>query len=489
VVSGLGVHLASSRNASELLIDHLRERTGTSEVPNRSQGHLLDRFNCSVFHYMPRFTTMSLMTVHDGHENRARVRTTPGLSAGFLFHLALPVILLSPLVVVVYWPAAGGLDVTGHQIGRDFINVWVGPQLAFGGQLATLFDLHAYHAAIGVLFGQPLPFHNWGYPLFTLLAFWPLAQLPYFVAFAVWTVGLFAVFAGVTLSQVEHPRRASALLALILAPACLINTISGQNGFLSAVLMLGGILSIDRRPILAGLLFGLLTFKPHLCVVVPFALLALAAWRVIATASVTALVLVFLSIAVFGIEPWRQYIEVTSAYQLLLLERFRGFYTYMMVSGVAGARTFGLTYPVALVLQVAMAMPVLGAAIWALRLTTDACRRAFVLVSATPLVTPYAFNYDLTALTAVLVWMLCRTPRDELVRGLLLFLGWMTPARGLVLFLGWVIPILAIYLNELGLGLAPLALAAVFALSVCDAVNARSEIGRRVSPAGQDLSR
>ena len=421
---------------------------------------------------------MRLVPVHDGHENWASARTTPGPSAGLLFHLALPVILLCPLVVVFYWPAAGGLDVTGHQIGRDFINVWAGPQLAFGGQLATLFDLHAYHAAIGELFGQPLPFHNWGYPPFTLLAFWPLAQLPYFVALAVWTVGLFAVFAGVTLSQVERPRRANALLALILAPACLINTIGGQNGFLSAALMLGGILSIDRRPILAGMLFGLLTFKPHLGVVVPFALLALGAWRVIATAAVTALVLVLLSIAVFGIEPWRQYIEVTSAYQVILLERFRGFYTYMMVSGVAGARTFGLTYPVALALQVALAVPVLCAALWAVRSNTDAYRRAFVLVSATPLVTPYTFNYDLTALAAVLVWTLCRTLRDEPVRGLLLFMGWTAPVPGLILFLGWIIPILAMYLNELGLGLAPLGLAAVFVLSVYDAVSARSGIGR-----------
>src|SRR5207237_7780874 len=91
---------------------------------------------------------------------------------------------------------SNGLDVAGYQIGRDFINVWSGPQLAFGGKLATLFDLRAYHAAIGELFGQPLRFHNWGYPLFTLPAFWPLAQLPYFAALAVWTFGLFGIFAG-----------------------------------------------------------------------------------------------------------------------------------------------------------------------------------------------------------------------------------------------------------------------------------------------------
>ncbi|KMO26919.1 hypothetical protein VQ02_34070, partial [Methylobacterium variabile] len=97
-----------------------------------------------------------------------------------------------PLIVRFYWPAGGGLDITGHPIGRDFINNWVGPRLAFSGQLATLFDLEAYHAAIGTTFGAPLPFHNWGYPPFTLLLLWPLAQLPYFAALALWTGGLFA---------------------------------------------------------------------------------------------------------------------------------------------------------------------------------------------------------------------------------------------------------------------------------------------------------
>ena len=45
----------------------------------------------------------------------------------------------------------------------------MGPQVAFGDGFATLFDLNAYHTALGTVFGHPLPFHNWGYPLFTPL--------------------------------------------------------------------------------------------------------------------------------------------------------------------------------------------------------------------------------------------------------------------------------------------------------------------------------
>ncbi|HEY2135653.1 MAG TPA: glycosyltransferase family 87 protein [Xanthobacteraceae bacterium] len=386
----------------------------------------------------------------------------PGLSVGLLF----------PLLMRFYWPDGGGLDVTGQAIGRDFINVWVGPQLAFDGRLATLFDLAGYQAAIGELFGHAMPFHNWGYPLFTLPMFWPLAQLPYFLALTVWTVGLFVPFAGVTLSQIKPQDRVRAVLMLAIAPACLINAVGGQNGFLSAALLLGGILALERRPVLAGMLFGLLTFKPHLGIVLPFALIALGAWRVIASATVTALGLLALSVAIFGIEPWRQYVDVAGAYQVDLLEHFYGYYAFMMTSITAGARTLGVPYRVALAIQVIAAVFVLVASCWAVRRTADPCRRAFVLACAAPLVTPYAFNYDLTAVAAVLVWILFGR------------LPWRSRWGDLYL-LAWLVPVGAMYLNMLGLGVAPLVQIALFGLSLREAVTSPEAAGTTGKASGQ----
>src|SRR5262249_3773741 len=102
----------------------------------------------------------------------------------------LSVMIFVPMLLGLYWPAAGGLDVTGHQLGRDFINTWAGPQFAFSGQVPLLFDFPGYRDAISALFGAPLMPHAWSYPLFCLLLFWPIAQLPYFAALAVWTFGL-----------------------------------------------------------------------------------------------------------------------------------------------------------------------------------------------------------------------------------------------------------------------------------------------------------
>jgi hypothetical protein len=239
----------------------------------------------------------------------------------------------------------------------------------------------------------------------------------------------------------------------MLAPACLINAIGGQNGFLSAALLLGGTLSIDRRPVLAGVLFGLLTFKPHLGLVVPFVLLALGAWRVIAVAAVTAIVLVAVTLPLFGIEPWRQYLEVTGGYQAMLLDRFRGFYTIMMASVFAGARMLGLSYMAAMAIQAAVAIPVLVTACWAVRQTADPCRRAMVVACAAVLVSPYAFNYDLTAISAGLVWMLAGR----------------LPLRGecaAIYLLAWIAPAAMMYFNMAGLGVLPLALLALYGLVV-----------------------
>jgi hypothetical protein len=363
-------------------------------------------------------------------------------------------------VLRFYWPAGGGLDVVGYPLGRDFINVWSGPQVAFGNNVSALFDLRGYHQAIGRLFGTPLPFHNWGYPLFTLPAFWPLAQLPYFWALTVWTAGLFAVFAAIVLGEVEPARRTQALLLLALTPACLVNTIGGQNGFLSAALFLGGVLNIDRRPSLSGVLIGLLTFKPHLGIVLPFALVALGAWRVIASAAITTLALFGVATAIFGLDAWRDYFAAVGPYQTELLRQFEGFYTTMMVSVLASARQLGLPYPVALGLQVIVSVAAIALACWAVRRLVDPCARAFLLAAATLLATPYAFNYDMTAIGAALVWIMVGRLPYRAEAGPIYMLAWLAPPATMML---------ALY----GSVLAPLimlfALSSTFAVAVLDA--------------------
>jgi hypothetical protein len=160
---------------------------------------------------------------------------------------------------------------------------------------------------------------------------------------------------------------------------------------------------------------------------------------------------------------------VTGGHKAFLLERFEGFFTSMMASVFAGARTFGFGYAAAMTIQVVVAGAVIMAACWAVRRTTDPCRRAAVLACAAPLISPYAFNYDLTAVTAVLVWILTRR------------LPWRPGLRPVYLF-AWIAPAAMMYLNMAGIGIMPLALVALFAAVVYEAVAGDVPATERASP-------
>ena len=90
-------------------------------------------------------------------------------------------------------------------------------------------------------------------------------------------------------------------------PALFINAVGGQNGAMTAALLGGGLMLVDRRPIIAGILFGMMIYKPHLAVMLPFALLAGRRWLVAFVTGATAALLVVISVAVYGVDAWLHY--------------------------------------------------------------------------------------------------------------------------------------------------------------------------------------
>src|SRR4051812_4863965 len=61
-----------------------------------------------------------------------------------------------------FWMSNSGL--VGHEVfwGRDFMNVWTGGTLIRNGQVAVLYDLHAYWQFARTLFGDIMPI-NYSY--------------------------------------------------------------------------------------------------------------------------------------------------------------------------------------------------------------------------------------------------------------------------------------------------------------------------------------
>ena len=104
----------------------------------------------------------------------------------------------------------------------------------------------------------------------------PLALLPYNGALIVWTlVGLAAYL--IVMWKIA-PRRDTLWVALAF-PGALLTILDGQNGLITAALFGGGLLLLERRPWVAGALFGLLCYKPQFGILLPLAFLAARQWR------------------------------------------------------------------------------------------------------------------------------------------------------------------------------------------------------------------
>lgn len=355
-----------------------------------------------------------------------------------------------PLLTQVYYPARWPLDVAQHAIGRDFVNVWAGGRLLLEGSWVTLFDVRAYIAALHRLFDPALPPHFWSYPPNNFPFVLPFALLPYGLALAIWTVaGLVAFFAAAG-SGLPTDARARAFLLLAVAPATLVNVICGQNGFFTAALLAGGVLLLERRPIVAGVLIGLLTYKPHFGLVLAPALLAVGAWRTIGAAAATAAAMALVSVAMFGIGPWQAFFRVTMANQAAMLAAFEGFFTSMLVSPYAGLRHLGAGHGLAMGSQILLAAVVIGTVAWAVRADSDPDRRLALIGVGTFLASPYTLTYDLPVIALVIARL---ASRGEDVH-------WPV-ATVVVVGTVWALPFASPMLTAFGLPIAPLVLAAM----------------------------
>ncbi len=153
--------------------------------------------------------------------------------------------------------------------GDDFINYWSGAYLAWHGRAAEIYDLSAFHVFEQSVAGAAVDAYHYSYPPVLLALTAPLALIPYVPALFVWLLsGWFAFYRALTLAM---PRT---LLLAIAAPAVFINAVGGQNGTWTAALFGGGLGLLERRPLVAGGLLGLLVYKPQLGLLIPVALIA-----------------------------------------------------------------------------------------------------------------------------------------------------------------------------------------------------------------------
>src|SRR5262249_16779606 len=266
-----------------------------------------------------------------------------GLEVGYLLHPPLP------------------YDPVGYRVARDFANPWVGAQLALTGDPQAYFAADSYNRLLAEKFGAGYPLHIWSYPPHLLLFTWPLALMPYMAAYILYCAVGLAVYLAVASGS---ERRLDYLALLAIAPAVIVNIWCGQNGFFIAALLVGGLMVLDRRPILAGLLFGMLSIKPQLGILLPLMLALTGRWRTVLAAATTILLLVTAASLVFGVGVWTAYVNDAMPVQSrVFLREFENFMTHMPTAFM-NARVAGLPLPAAAGLQIAVSLAAVGAVMW-----------------------------------------------------------------------------------------------------------------------------
>ena len=358
------------------------------------------------------------------------------------------------MAFIMDWADLHGLIMkTGHIWGRDFVNVWVGGHLAIEGRTDILYARPEYVAYLRDLVG-PLKPHFYSYPPSSLFLAAPLAYLPYPVAFAVWIIaslGLFLWAARPFTKQVPS----FPLLFAAVTPAGIVNIWAGHYGFLIGALWLACFSRLERRPGGAGVFAALMTIKPHLGLLLPPILLARRYWKTILVASAGAVALFALSALIFGFDLWREYLTDMSRFQASLLKDRGSFFLTMMPGTFTSIRFIDRSHD-----TIAWSLHFCAAAA-ALFMVWQAERRGakieelcFIAATATFLILPYAFNYDMT--------VVC------LGFALLLFRHWPNLAgsqRGM-LIAGYVSPQLPLIAKEILVSLTPIALLAALYVQV-----------------------
>ena len=189
----------------------------------------------------------------------------------------------------------------------DFLAFWSYQELARTHPISELYDIvttYQRQLAFGM---DPEPKMPFPYPPSFLLLLWPLGIFPYSLSYILWLPGTLALFVGTIFKTCS--RLPFALGCAVVAPVCAYSIYYAQSGFLTGALLTAGILLAPTRPVVSGILLGLLSFKPQLGLLAPVALAAAGLWRTFAFACATVAGLVIIAAIAFGPEAWAAWIS------------------------------------------------------------------------------------------------------------------------------------------------------------------------------------
>lgn len=352
------------------------------------------------------------------------------------------------LFAVVMWTAyavnlstPGLIDRVGQLKGADFLQFYVQGHLAARGAADVLYDAGAYAAATRQLVPEAVEVFPPVYPPHVSVLFAPFSLLSYgwaVVAWSVLSIALYAAACAVVWRRCPALRPHGPTVAWLAAgsPAFFNLVGHGQTTSLVVAALVGMFVALDaKRPLVAGLLLGLLAYKPQVGIAAGVTLIAARHWSAVLGAAIGVALSVGLGWLYWGPAPWLAYLEVLARPgELTSIVEQKLHHSHSLRTWWALLIPWP---PVALTLYVVSAAWVLRHTIAVWRGGASLAWRFAVLLLATVLVSPHVFVYDLVILAPTFLILADRAlahPTHPVSSGVLCLVtgAWLTPAVGLV---------------------------------------------------------
>lgn len=307
-------------------------------------------------------------------------------------------ILVMGLAALVYnWTTGGPLtDHLGRPIGTDFAGMWTAGRMVLEGNPYGLFDPQQHFDFQRTFFGNPdIDVYGWHYPPFFLAIAVILASMPYLVALVIWQASSFAFYLA-AVRAIAPPNKALLFVAAGF-PAVFVTIGHGHNAFLTAGLLGFGLFFLDRRPLLAGLLIGLLAYKPQFGLILPIVLLLGGRWRATAAAALTVLGMAAAVTLWLGPGVWAAFAEGAQFTKTTILEQ--GITGWHKIQSVFSAlRSFGAPVDAAYAGQAVVTLAIVATLMLSVWRKADPRLVAALAACGALLATPYCLDYDMTIL-------------------------------------------------------------------------------------------
>lgn len=281
-------------------------------------------------------------------------------------------------------------------VGGDFLAFFTAGEMALQSAAASAYDFAAFDenlkaraplGAIGMM---------WQYPPAMFFVTAPFALLPYKIAFILWVVAGWSVL-GWSLHRIGF--RGATFRILLCSSLAVSIPSHGQIAAATAGLLFLAAYDPKRRWLTAGIAAGILTIKPQLGLLLPFAYLAIGAWRAILVACVAAAVLHGAAFVIFGVDGWTAFFDALLNFR----NEFAGAAALTPPRGMTTVfgqlKLMGLSGETAMHGQLAATAILAAMTVVVWRKAQDPLARAAFLGVAAIIAAPYAYGYEMVALT------------------------------------------------------------------------------------------